>query len=156
MTTQPPPTPKTMADLTLAELVALLRKTVAASLSEIVGCTSDQQEPCPSAGPETEPEAGADDSESVHPPAVSHLPADTDGTGVSPKMAQKVSDLPVADFQWWVHYIVGEVGEDLIGDPDEGLEFTEEFLSGLDQSIAEAAAGNTIPAEEVYRRLGLD
>ena len=41
-------------------------------------------------------------------------------------------------------------------DPDEGLEFTEEFLAGLEQSIAEAAAGKTIPAEEVYRRLGLD
>ena len=41
-------------------------------------------------------------------------------------------------------------------DPDEGLEFTEEFLAGLEQSIAEAAAGRTIPAEEVFRRLGLD
>lgn len=145
---------QTVADLTIAELVALLRETVAASLAEIVGCASDQQELCQSAVPETEP--GADNPEPVHPPADSHLPADTDGTGASPKMAQKVSDLPVADFQWWVHYIVGEVGEDLIGDPDEGLEFTEEFLAGLDQSIAEAAAGNTIPAEEVYRRLGLD
>ena len=149
-------TTQTVADLTLAELVALLRKTVAESLAEIVGCASDQQEPCQSAGPETELGAGADDSESVHPPADSHLTASTDGTGVSPKMAQKVSDLPVADFQWWVHYIVGEVGEDLIGDPDEGLEFTDEFLAGLDQSIAEAAAGNTIPAEEVFRRLGLN
>ncbi len=147
---------QTVADLTIAELVALLRKTVAESLAEIVGCTSDQQEPCQGAVPDTEPGAGADDSESLYQPADSHLPADTDGTGVSPKMAQKVSDLPVADFQWWVHYIVGEVGEDLIGDPDEGLEFTEEFLAGLDQSIAEAAAGNTIPAEEVFRRLGLD
>lgn len=149
-------TAQTVADLTVAELVALLRETVADSLAEIVGSTSDRQEPCQGAVPETEPEAGADDSEPVHPSADSHSPAATDGTGVSPKMTQKVSDLPVADFQWWIHYIVGEVGEDLIGDPDEGLEFTEEFLAGLDQSIAEAAAGNTIPAEEVYRRLGLD
>ncbi|MDE2785876.1 MAG: hypothetical protein OXL37_04365 [Chloroflexota bacterium] len=147
---------QTVADLTIAELVALLRETVTASLAEIVGCASDQQEPCQGAVPETEPGGGADDSELVHPPDDSHLTAATDGTGVSPKMAQKVSDLPVADFQWWIHYIVGEVGEDLIGDPDEGLEFTEEFLAGLDQSIAEAAAGKTIPAEEVFRRLGLD
>ena len=41
-------------------------------------------------------------------------------------------------------------------DPDEGLEFTEEFIAGLEQSLAEAAAGRTSPAEEVYRRLGLD
>ena len=117
---------------------------------------AERQEPCQGALPETEPEAGTDDSEPVHPPADSHLTAAADGTGVSPKMAQKVSVLPVADFQWWIHYIVGEVGEDLIGDPDEGLEFTEEFLAGLEQSAAEAAAGNTIPAEEVFRRLGLD
>ena len=158
MTMPATPTPKTMADLTLAELVALLRETVTESLAEIVGYPSERQEPCQGALPETEPEAGADDSEPVHPPADSHLPAATDGTGASPKMAQKVSDLPVADFQWWIHYIVGEVGEDLIGDPDEGLEFTEEFEARRvwKQSAAEAAAGNTIPAEEVYRRLGLE
>ena len=138
MTMPSTPTPKTMADLTLADLVALLRETVTASLAEIVGYPSDRQETCQGVVSETEPSA------------------ETDATALSPKMAQKVSDLPVADFQWWIHYIVGEVGEDLIGDPDEGLEFTEEFLEGLDQSIAEAAAGNTIPAEEVFRRLGLD
>ena len=86
--------------------------------------------------------------------------AETDATALSPKMAQKVSDLPVADFQWWIHYIVGEVAsEDLIGDPDEGLEFTEEFrgpLPGSNPIIGKSAAGNTIPAEEVHRRLGLD
>ena len=41
-------------------------------------------------------------------------------------------------------------------DPDEGLEFTEEFLASILEASASAAAGNTIPAEEVYRRLGLD
>ncbi len=156
MTMQPTPTPKTMADLTLEELVALLRETVTESLAEIVGYPSERQEPCQGAVPETEPETGADDPKPVHPPDDSHLPAATDGTGASPKMAQKVSDLPVADFQWWIHYIVGEVGEDLIGDPDEGLEFTEEFEASLLEASASAAAGNTIPAEEVHRRLGLD
>ena len=156
MTMQTTPTPKTMADLTLAELVALLRATVTESLAEIVGYPCEQQELCQGSAPETEPEAGADASEPVHPAADSHLPAATDGAGLSPGMARKVSDLPVDEFQWWIHYIVGEVGEDLIGDPDEGLEFTEEFLAGLEQSIAEAEAGRTIPAEEVFRRLGLD
>ena len=138
MTMPSTPTPKTMADLTLAELVALLREAVTESLAEIVGYPSERQEPCQGAVSETEPEAGAD------------------ATALSPRMAQKVSDLPVADFQWWIHYIVGEVGEDLIGDPDEGLEFTEEFEASLLEASASAAAGNTIPAEEVHRRLGLD
>ena len=120
-------TAQTVADLTIAELVALLRKTVAESLAEIVGSTSDLQEPCQGAVPETEPEAGADDSEPVHPSADSHSPAATDGTGVSPKMTQKVSDLPVADFQWWIHYIVGEVGEDLIGDRTRGWSSLRNF-----------------------------
>ena len=137
MTMQTTPTPKTMADLTVAELVALLRATVTASLAEIVGYPYEQPEPCQSAVAETEPAA-------------------TDGTGASPGMARKVSALPVDEFQWWIHYIVGEVGEDLIGDPDEGLEFTEEFAASLLEASASAAAGNTIPAEEVHRRLGLD
>ena len=58
MTMQPTPTPKTMADLTLAELVALLRETVTESLAEIVGYPSERQEPCQGALAETEPEAG--------------------------------------------------------------------------------------------------
>ena len=41
-------------------------------------------------------------------------------------------------------------------DPDEGLEFTEEFAASILEASASAAAGNTSPAEEVYRRLGLD
>ena len=42
MTMPATPTPKTMADLTLAELVALLRETVTASLAEIVGYPSER------------------------------------------------------------------------------------------------------------------
>ena len=136
--------PKTISDLTLAELVVLLRATVTESLAEIVGYPDEQPEPCQGAA---SPSANGD------------LPAPTDLatlSGLSPKMTQKISNLEVAEFQWWLHYIVGEVGEDLIGDPDEGLEFTEEFLAGLEESMAEADAGKTIPAEEVYRRLGLD
>ena len=137
-------TPKTISDLTLAELVILLRATVTESLAEIVGYPKEQPEPCQSA---------------ASPAANGDLPAPTDLatlSGLSPKMAQKISNLEVAEFQWWLHYIVGEVGEDLIGDPDEGLQFTEEFEASILEASASAAAGNTIPAEEVYRRLGLD
>ena len=42
-------------------------------------------------------------------------------------------------------------------DPDEGLELRPEFAARLQASIDATAAGDpTIPAEEVYRRLGLD
>ena len=42
-------------------------------------------------------------------------------------------------------------------DPDEGLELRPEFLAELEATIAARLAGEpTIPAEEVYRRLGLD
>ncbi len=138
MATETTPTEKTVGDLTVAELVALLRKTVAESLTEIVGYPDEQPEPGPGAEAETAQGTGAD------------------GTGVSAQMARKAGGLSVEDFRFWVHQIVGEVGEDLIGDPDEGLEFTEEFAAGLDKAIAEVEAGMTIPGEEVHRRLGLD
>ena len=148
MATETTPTSKTVGDLTLAELIALLRKTVAESLAEIVGYPDEQQEP--------EQEAGADGSEAAHAGTGSQSPGGTDESGVSARMARKVGGLTVEDFRFWVHQIVGEVGEDLIGDPDEGLEFTEEFAAGLDKAIAEVEAGMTIPGEEVHRRLGLD
>ena len=131
--------PKTISDLTLAELVVLLRATVTESLAEIVGYPDEQPEPCQSA---------------ASPAANGDLPAPTDLatlSGLSPKMAQKISNLEVAEFQWWLHYIVGEVGEDLIGDPDEGLEFTEEFVAGLLKSARQAKAAGipTIPDEQI-------
>ncbi len=148
MTTPTTPTPKTVGDLTVAELVALLRETVAESLAEIVGCPDEQQG--------TEGETRPDGSQADETAEGLQLQAGTDGTGVSARMARKVGGLSVEDFRFWVHQIVGEVGEDLIGDPDEGLEFTEEFVESVLEASGSAAAGNTIPAEEVYRRLGLD
>ncbi len=156
MATETTPTAKTVGDLTVAELVALLRETVAESLAEIVGYPDEQPEPEPGAEAETAQVAGADGSQAVDTAAGSQSQAGTDGTGVSARMARKVSGLSVEDFRFWVHQIVGEAGEDLIGDPDEGLEFREEFVESVLEASASAAAGNTIPAEEVYRRLGLD
>ena len=157
MTTPTTPTPKTVGDLTVAELVALLRETVAESLAEIVGYPDEQPEPEQGAEGETERGTGADGSQpAVDTAAGSQSQAGTDGTSVSARMAGKVGGLSVEDFRFWVHQIVGEVGEDLIGDPDEGLEFREEFVESVLEASASAAAGNTVPAEEVYRRLGLD
>ncbi len=53
-------------------------------------------------------------------------------------------------------HIVDDLDTQTDIDPDEGLEFTEEFAASILEASASAAAGNTIPAEEVYRRLGLD
>ena len=156
MATDTTATPKTVGDLTVAELVALLRETVAESLAEIVGFPDEQREPEQGAEAETEQGIGADESQPADNLADSQPHAGSDGTGVSARMARKVGGLSVEDFRFWVHQTVGEVGEDLIGDPDEGLEFTEEFAAGLDKAIAEVAAGMTIPGEEVHRRLGLD
>ena len=46
--------------------------------------------------------------------------------------------------------------EDSEYDPDEGLELSEDVALRLEASIKALEAGEpTIPAEEVYRRLGL-
>ena len=55
-----------------------------------------------------------------------------------------------------IREVVVEVVFDYLIDPDEGLEFREEFVERLEQSMAEADSGETMSAEEVYRRLGLD
>ncbi len=151
MTTPTTPTAKTVGDLTVAELVALLRETVAESLAEIVGYPDEQPEPEPGAEAETEQGAGADGSQAADTAAGSQSQAGSDGTGVAARMARKVGGLTVEDFRFWVHQIVGEVGEDLIGDPDEGLEFRPEFVAGLLEAAKEArVAGQlTIPDEQI-------
>ena len=155
MATDTTATPKTVGDLTVAELVALLRETVAESLAEIVGYPDEQPEPEPGAGAETEQGIGADESQPADNLADSQPHAGSDGTGVAARMARKVGGLTVEDFRFWIHQIVGEVGEDLIGDPDEGLELSDWADEQLERSAADIAAGRTIPLEEVARHLGL-
>ncbi|MYC34456.1 MAG: hypothetical protein F4X64_14930 [Chloroflexi bacterium] len=157
MATETTPTPKTTGELTLAELLTLLRETVTEALGGIVGYPDEKPEPCQDAVAAAEPEAVPNGFQRVGTGSRVQIVLDEAGkAAVAANMARKVRDLEVDELEWWVYYIVDEVGEELIGDPDEGLEFKEEFAAGLEQSIAEAAAGNTIPAEEVYRRLGLD
>jgi hypothetical protein len=155
MTAQTTPTPKKVGDLTLAELLALLRETVAEALAGIVGYPDENQEPCQDAVTEMEQGTGADESEPTH-PADSRSPAATDGTGLPAKMARKVGELAVDELEWWIYYIVDEVGVELIGDPDEGLELSAWAQEQLDQAEADRAAGRTIPAAQVAKELGLD
>ena len=67
--------------------------------------------------------------------------------------AQTVADLTIAEFRALVREIVAEVVEELV-DPDEGLEVRPEFIEEMERRLASDEP--TIPAEEVYRRLGLD
>lgn len=153
MATETTPTPKTAGELTLAELLTLLRETVTEALAGIVGYPDENAEPCQ----DTEPAAVPDGFQRVGTGSRVQVVLDEAGkAAVAAQMARKVSDLEVDELEWWVYYIVDEVGEELIGDPDEGLEFTEEFAASILEASASAAAGNTIPAEEVARRLGLD
>lgn len=70
---------------------------------------------------------------------------------------QKVSDLTVSELRELIREVVldciGESYEDFHRD----LEISPQFAAELQASIDARAAGEpTIPAEEVYRRLGLD
>ena len=133
MTTETTPTPKKTGDLTLEELLTLLRETVTEALAGIVGYPDEEREPRQGAVVKLEP-----------------------GAGVSERMARKVSELTVDDFEGWIYYIVDEVGVELIGDPDEGLELSAWAEEQLKQSAADKAAGRTIPAAQVAKELGLD
>ena len=135
MTTPTTPTPKKVGDLTLAELLALLRETATEALAGIVGYPDEGQEP--RQGDVVKLEPGAD--------AVA-------------RMARKVGELAVDELEWWIYYIVDEVGVDLIGDPDEGLELSAWVQEQLDQADADRAAGTlkTFPAEQVAKELGLE
>ena len=68
--------------------------------------------------------------------------------------AQTVADLTIAEFRALVREIVAEVVEEMI-DPDEGLELSAWAVEQLERSKAEAARGETIPADQVAERLGL-
>ena len=69
---------------------------------------------------------------------------------------QKVVDLTVKELRNLIREVVIETLHDFVGDPDEGLELREDVIEELEASIKAVEAGEpTIPAEEVYRRLGL-
>lgn len=159
MATETTPTPKTAGELTLAELLTLLRETVTEALAGIVGYPDESAEPCQDAGAAPEPEAGADGFQPAHPATGSRVQLvldEAEKAAVAAKMARKVGNLSVDELEWWVYYIVDEVGEELIGDPDESLELSAWAEEQLERSAADRAAGRTIPAAQVAKELGLE
>ena len=69
----------------------------------------------------------------------------------------KVKELTVEQFKDLVHEAIEEKLEELIADPDLGLELREEIKERLRSSLAARQRGEKgIPIEEVARRVGLD
>ena len=70
-----------------------------------------------------------------------------------------LAELDVAFREFFVAYELLELAlEAYHYDPDEGLEMRPEFLKELDQRIADYEAGKAklIPADEVFKKLGID
>jgi len=69
----------------------------------------------------------------------------------------KVKELTVEQFKGLIQEAIEEKLEELIGDPDLGLELREEVKERLRSSLAAMESGQKgIPVEEVARQAGLD
>jgi hypothetical protein len=69
----------------------------------------------------------------------------------------KVKELTVEEFKNLVQEAIEEKLEEIMGDPDAGLELREEVKERLRNSLAARRRGEKgIPIEEVARRVGLD
>ena len=69
----------------------------------------------------------------------------------------KVNELTVEEFKTLIQEAVEEKLEEMIGDPDQGLELREEIRERLRSSLAAMQGGEKgIPVEQVARRVGLD
>jgi hypothetical protein len=67
-----------------------------------------------------------------------------------------VKDMSVEDFRKLVGDVVEEKLQDLLLDPDEGLSLRPEIRMRLLQSLSQRESRQTITAEEVARRIGLE
>jgi hypothetical protein len=68
-----------------------------------------------------------------------------------------VADLTVDELKALIREVVTQTLLDVFSDPDEGLELREDFKVQLQRSLeAVQAGGETIPAEDVAARLGLN
>ncbi len=68
-----------------------------------------------------------------------------------------VADLTVDEFKDLIREIVTQTIVELFDDPDEGLELREDIKTNLQRSLAAVqAGGETIPAQAVAAKLGLD
>jgi len=65
----------------------------------------------------------------------------------------KVSDLSVEELKDLIKQTVQETIDDMLDDPDEGLELREEFVAQLKKSLE--SDEKMIPLEEVVKKIGL-
>lgn len=69
----------------------------------------------------------------------------------------KIRDLDVNEFKALVQEAVEEKLEEILGDPDRGLELQERVRERLERSLAATARGGRgIPVEEVAKEAGLE
>jgi hypothetical protein len=69
----------------------------------------------------------------------------------------KVIELTVEQLQTMIEEAVEAKLQELVGDPDEGLELRDEVKAKLRKSLsATERGGKGIPIEEVARKLGLE
>ena len=68
----------------------------------------------------------------------------------------KVKDLTVEELKILIEETVEEKLQEILGDPDSGLELTEETKKRLRESLSEMERGEVIPVEKVAKKLGLE
>jgi hypothetical protein len=69
----------------------------------------------------------------------------------------QIKDMTVDELKALIRETVEETLEDFFRDPDEGKEVREEVKQQLLKSLKRTQAGERgIPAEEVYKKLGLN
>ena len=70
---------------------------------------------------------------------------------------QRVADLTVDEFRDLIREVATQTMVEAFADPDKGLELRENMKVSLQRSLAALEAGEeTIPAEQVAARLGLE
>ena len=67
--------------------------------------------------------------------------------------AQTVAELTIDEFRALIRETVTEVFAELLDDPDDVLEFREEFVAEMERRLA--SNRRTTPLPEVSKRLGL-
>jgi hypothetical protein len=68
-----------------------------------------------------------------------------------------VADLTIDEFKKLVQEAVKETIQNMVSDPDEGLELQDELKVRMQRSLAALQGGDkTVPAHEVAARLGLE
>lgn len=66
-----------------------------------------------------------------------------------------IADLTVEEFRQLIREVVIQTLSEMFGDPDEGLELSDEFKLELQRALAMDETGKTSPAPDVAARLGL-